>query len=42
MKLTGIGDLFIPEKYIEEGFRNIKKEGIKINRVQWKVNIFHK
>ncbi len=40
MKLTGIGDLFIPEKYIEEGFRNLKKDGIKINTVQWKINSF--
>lgn len=39
MNLVGIGDLFIPEKYIRIGFKTLKNS-INIKTVQWKVRNF--
>lgn len=40
MKIVGIGDLLIPEKYIEEGFENFIDKGIEIKTIQWKLNTY--
>lgn len=40
MKLVGIGDLFIPNEYIESGFKNIKDLGIEVETVEWKLKDF--
>lgn len=40
MKIVGIGDLLIPEGYIQEGFENFKDQGIKLKTIQWKLNTY--
>lgn len=35
MKIVGIGDLLIPEKYILNGFKNFKEEGCIIETINW-------
>jgi D-3-phosphoglycerate dehydrogenase / 2-oxoglutarate reductase len=37
MKIGGIGDLFIPEKYIKEGFKEIKHLGVYVETIQWEI-----
>ena len=40
MKLVGIGDLFIPHKYIAKGFAPLKELGIGIETFDWKLSGF--
>lgn len=40
MKLVGIGDLFIPCEYIEQGMEPLKARGISISTVEWKLKGF--
>ena len=35
MKIIGIGDLLIPDNYIEQGFNNFKNAGYDLKTVQW-------
>ena len=35
MKLVGIGDLLIPENYIEAGFAGLKELGVEVETIQW-------
>ncbi len=37
MKIFGIGDLLIPEKYIKEGFEPFLEKGYSIETIQWKL-----
>ena len=39
-KLVGIGDLFIPCEYIENGMASLKEHGIEISTVQWDLKGF--
>jgi hypothetical protein len=38
MKLLGIGDLFIPCDYIENGIRNI--DNVEVSTIEWKLKGF--
>lgn len=38
MKLVGIGDLFIPGKYIKEGFQDFKNKNIEIETIEWELD----
>ena len=40
MKLVGIGDLFIPNKYIEQGFAKYEEKGISVSTVEWELSDF--
>src|SRR5690554_1670429 len=40
MKLVGIGDLFIPQEYIESGFAPLKELGVEISTLDWKLRDF--
>jgi D-3-phosphoglycerate dehydrogenase len=40
MKVVGIGDLFIPKKYIEDGFAPLKSKGVKIDVFDWRLKDF--
>ena len=40
MKLVGIGDLFIPCEYIEQGMKPLEGHGISVSTVEWKLNGF--
>lgn len=40
MKLVGIGDLFIPCKYIENGMKILEEKGIDVFTVEWKLKGF--
>lgn len=40
MKLLGIGDLFIPKEYIETGFKEFEKYGVKVEAIDWKLKDF--
>lgn len=40
MKLVGIGDLFIPCEYIEQGMKELKKYDIDVSTVEWKLGGF--
>ena len=40
MKLVGIGDLFIPSVYIEQGMKGLEKYGIEISTVEWQLKDF--
>ena len=40
MKLVGIGDLFIPCEYIEQGMKPLEGRGISVSTVEWKLNGF--
>ena len=40
MKLVGIGDLFIPPKYIESGFQPLKDLGVDISVLEWELQGF--
>lgn len=40
MLLVGIGDLFIPAHYIEEGMKELERYGIRISAWDWKVKDF--
>lgn len=37
MKIVGIGDLLIPEKYIQKGFEVLKKQGHEVKTIQWQL-----
>ncbi|WP_317854557.1 2-hydroxyacid dehydrogenase [Chakrabartyella piscis] len=37
MKIVGIGDPFIPERYIKEGFCEFEKLGHEVSTIQWAV-----
>lgn len=37
MKVVGIGDLFIPESYIKDGFEKIETKGAEVKTIQWKL-----
>ncbi len=39
-KLVGIGDLFIPCQYIEDGMASLKEYGVEISTVQWELKGF--
>lgn len=41
MRLVGIGDLFIPNEYIEKGFQSYKELGVDITTVEWKLKDYH-
>lgn len=41
MRLVGIGDLFIPQEYIESGFKPLERYGVEIKTVEWKLKDFH-
>src|SRR5690554_1816293 len=40
MKIAGIGDLFIPGEYIQEGFKQFQKPGIELKIIDWKLKGF--
>ncbi len=40
MKLVGIGDLFIPCEYIENGMKGLAEKGIEVSTVEWKLSGF--
>ena len=40
MKLVGIGDLFIPNEYIEKGFKPLADIGVEVKTVEWKLKDF--
>lgn len=37
MKIVGIGDLLIPEKFIKAGFQNFEEAGHQVETVQWQL-----
>jgi len=40
MKLVGIGDLFIPKEYIENGFKPLESLGLDVNVLDWELKDF--
>ncbi len=40
MKLVGIGDLFIPEEYIQKGMKSLEEINISVSTVEWKLKGF--
>jgi D-3-phosphoglycerate dehydrogenase / 2-oxoglutarate reductase len=40
MKIVGIGDLFIPKQYIEDGFEILKSKNVNIETLDWKIKDF--
>jgi D-3-phosphoglycerate dehydrogenase / 2-oxoglutarate reductase len=40
MKIVGIGDLFIPKQYINEGFKILKSKNVEIQTLDWKLKDF--
>lgn len=40
MKLVGIGELFIPHRYIRSGFAPFEKLGVKVETMDWKLSGF--
>lgn len=40
MKIVGIGDLFIPAKYIEEGFKPLRDAGHEVVTLDWPLESF--
>ena len=40
MKLVGIGDLFIPEEYIQKGMKSLEEIDISVSTVEWKLKGF--
>ncbi len=40
MRLVGIGDLFIPQKYIREGFSPLEELGLEIGTLDWPLSGF--
>lgn len=41
MKIVGIGDLFIPEEYIQNGFKQFKELGAEVRTIDLGVKDFH-
>ncbi len=40
MRLVGIGDLFIPRKYIEDGFAPLSRDGVEVRTLDWELSGF--
>ena len=40
MKLVGIGDLFIPARYIEKGFAPLREKGHELYTLDWPLESF--